>query len=55
MPLTQDEIFDNLSKLFADLAKASLPDSQGGKSITSSEWIDMGISLGINIAKDIQD
>ena len=55
MALTKDEIFGNLKDIFANLEKASLPDSPGGEVIDKEELKDGAMDALAKLVGDIVD
>ena len=55
MPLTNDEIFQNISNLFGDLADAVKQDSYGGATITKDEIVNIVTSNLTAIGIDVVD
>lgn len=55
MPLTPDEIIDNVYNIAKDIFKATTDDSDGGSKVTLSEIIQIVSKNGINVVNDIND
>jgi hypothetical protein len=55
MSLTTEEILADVGNFLVDLSTKVAIDSDGGVSITLSEWIDAGEKFGLQIVKDIAD
>lgn len=55
MPLTPDEIIDNIYNIAKGIFNATKEDSDGGSTITLSEIIKIVSTNGVNIVNDIND
>lgn len=49
------EALDNAGDLLKGLSKRVATDSDGGKTITMSEWLSLAQEIGLKVIKDVSD
>jgi hypothetical protein len=55
MSFSTQEILANAGRLFTLLSEKVAEDSDGGVSITLSEWLDVAKEIGLQIVQDVTD
>ena len=52
MPLENFEIAKNVGELIKDIGEAMKPDSEGGTTIKTKEWVEIGIKFATAMGAD---
>jgi len=55
VPLENYEVFDNVGDLMKGIGSALKKDSDGGKTITTREWVDLGSKFLTDMGVDLVD